>query len=403
MAASVWPNSTIRVGSDRESGFAAAFGDGDGIAIIAGTGSAITGRFSGNEDRAGGWGHLLGDSGGGYDLAIRALRRVLFDFDTGRRITALGRDVLRTLGLNTLRELTNWAQTAQKNDLARLTPLLFEHEGETGEILKEGSEALARLTAAVCRRLGYQQPPVQLLGGVFINQPLYARLFGDALKREWPGMSGLSLPNTAESWRCFPSCQCLSGGRMKNPRELAESSLREATTSKSIDVQKTSIACRSENLSRLFVHEERWVEEALASVIDPLSKAVEVTTRSLKSGGRLFYVGAGTSGRLGVLDASEMPPTFGVPPDRVQAIIAGGAPAMQASVEGAEDDDIAAALAIKERGRHWSRCGLWNQRQWTDTFCAWRIRSRPRQWRRNHPADLQSASRKRSRSRGCRD
>ena len=130
MAASVWPNSTIRIGSDRESGFAAAFGDGDGIAIIAGTGSAITGRFSGNEDRAGGWGHLLGDSGGGYDLAIRALRRVLFDFDTGRRITALGRDVLRTLGLNTLRELTNWAQTAQKNDLARLTPLLFEHEGK---------------------------------------------------------------------------------------------------------------------------------------------------------------------------------------------------------------------------------------------------------------------------------
>ena len=125
IGSSVWPNAAIRVGGDRESGFAAAFGEGDGIAIIAGTGSAITGRFSGKEDRAGGWGHLLGDSGGGYDLAIRALRRVLFDFDTGRRITALARAVLRTLGLNTLRELTNWAQTAQKNDLARLTPIAF--------------------------------------------------------------------------------------------------------------------------------------------------------------------------------------------------------------------------------------------------------------------------------------
>ena len=209
----MWPNATIRVGSDRESGFAAAFGDGDGIAIIAGTGSAITGRFSGNEDRAGGWGHLLGDSGGGYDLAIRALRRVLFDFDTGRRITALARDILRTFGLNTLRELTDWAQTAQKNDLARLTPLLFEHEAEAGEILKEGSEALARLTAAVCRRLGYQKPPVQLMGGVFINQPLYARMFGEALKREWPGASSLGLPNTPESRRRFPRRQCLSGDR----------------------------------------------------------------------------------------------------------------------------------------------------------------------------------------------
>ena len=92
------------------------------------------------------------------------------------------------------------------------------------------------------------------------------------------------------------------------------------------------------------------MEKALAACVEPLSKAVELATRSLKRGGRLFYVGAGTSGRLGVLDASEMPPTFGVPPDRVQAIIAGGAPAIQASVEGAEDDEIAAALAIKERG-----------------------------------------------------
>jgi N-acetylmuramic acid 6-phosphate etherase len=349
MAASVWPNSTIRIGSDRESGFAAAFGDGDGIAIIAGTGSAITGRFSGNEDRAGGWGHLLGDSGGGYDLAIRALRRVLFDFDTGRRITALGRDVLRTLGLNTLRELTNWAQTAQKNDLARLTPLLFEHEGETGEILKEGSEALARLTAAVCRRLGYQEPPVQLLGGVFINQPLYARLFGNALKREWPG-SQVSVCRTPPSLGAAFLAASASAVVAEESPELAESSLREATTEQ--------INRRSENLDRmpirelvsLFVHEERWVERALAASVEPLSKAVEITTRSLKRGGRLFYVGAGTSGRLGVLDASEMPPTFGVPPDRIQAILAGGTAAVHASVEGAEDDEIAAALAIKERG-----------------------------------------------------
>jgi N-acetylmuramic acid 6-phosphate etherase len=349
IGSSVWPNAAIRVGGDRESGFAAAFGEGDGIAIIAGTGSAITGRFSGNEDRAGGWGHLLGDSGGGYDLAIRALRRVLFDFDTGRRITALARDVLRTLGLNTLRELTSWAQTAQKNDLARLTPLLFEHEAEAGEILKEGSEALARLTAAVCRRLGYQKPPVQLMGGVFINQPLYARMFGAALKREWPS-GQVSVCRTPPSLGAAFLAVNTAVVIAEEPTDLTESSLREATTEQ--------VNQRSENLDRmpirelvlLFVHEEKWVEKALAACIEPLSQAVEVTTESLKRGGRLFYVGAGTSGRLGVLDASEMPPTFGVPPDRVQAIIAGGMSAMQASVEGAEDDEIAAALAIKERG-----------------------------------------------------
>ena len=339
----------IRVGSDRESGFAAAFGDGDGIAIIAGTGSAITGRFSGNEDRAGGWGHLLGDSGGGYDLAIRALRRVLFDFDTGRRITTLARDVLRTLGLNTLRELTNWAQTAQKNDLARLTPLLFENEIEAGEILKEGSGALARLTAAVCRRLGYHKPPVQLMGGVFINQPLYVRMFSEALDREWPG-SQVSVCRRPPSLGAAFLAANAAAVVAEESSDLAESSLRGATTEQ--------VNPRSENLDRmsvqalvsLFVREEKWVEKALGACVEPLAKAVEVTTRSLKNGGRLFYVGAGTSGRLGVLDASEMPPTFGVPPDRVQAIIAGGTLAMQGSVEGAEDDEIAGTLAIKERG-----------------------------------------------------
>ena len=97
IVSSVWPDAGVRVGSDRESGFAAAFGNGDGIAVIAGTGSAVTGRKAGSEDRAGGWGHLLGDSGGGYDLAIRALRRMFFDFDTGHRITALAREIFEPL------------------------------------------------------------------------------------------------------------------------------------------------------------------------------------------------------------------------------------------------------------------------------------------------------------------
>jgi N-acetylmuramic acid 6-phosphate etherase len=349
IASSVWPDAAIRVGSDRESGFAAAFGNGDGIAIIAGTGSAVTGRFGGSEDRAGGWGHLLGDSGGGYDLAIRALRRVLFDFDTGRLITDLARDVLRTLGLNTLRELTSWAQTAQKNDLARLTPLLFEHESETGEILKEGAEALARLTSAVCRRLGFHRPPVQLMGGVFLNQPLYVRIFGEALDREWPG-SQISVcqapPSLGAAFLAAEASSLL-------PREagsLAETSLRQAVTEQSNPRSRNLDRLPVRELVSLFVHEERRVEKALAGSIDPLARAVELATKSLRKGGRLFYVGAGTSGRLGVLDASEMPPTFGVPPDRVQAIIAGGAPAIQASIEGAEDDAIAGALAIKERG-----------------------------------------------------
>ena len=349
VASSIWPEATIRVGSDRESGFAAAFGNGNGIAVIAGTGSALTGRKAGNEDRAGGWGHLLGDSGGGYDLAIRALRRVLFDFDTGRRITALARDILRTLGLNTLRELTAWAQTAQKNDLARLTPLLFEREAEASEILQEGAEVLALLAASVCRRLVFHRPPVRLMGGVFLNQPLYVRLFSEALEREWPGseVAVCRIPaSLGAAFLAADASKILPGE--DHPDD--QTTLRRAATEQVNPRSRYLDRMSTRDLVSLFVHEERHVEEALAANVDALARAVELVTRSLENGGSLFYAGAGTSGRLGVLDASEMPPTFGVPPDRVQAIIAGGAPAIQASVEGAEDDATAGALAIQERG-----------------------------------------------------
>jgi N-acetylmuramic acid 6-phosphate etherase len=349
IASSIWPDAAVRVGSDRESGFAAAFGNGDGIAVMAGTGSAVTGRKARSEDRAGGWGHLLGDSGGGYDLAIRALRRVLFDFDTGRRISALARDTLRALGLNTLRELTAWAQSAQKNDLARLTPLLFERDSEVGEILQEGAEALAMLAAAVCRRLAFHRPPVQLMGGVFLNQPLYVRLFSEALEREWPG-SEVAVCGIPASL----GAALLAGGALKilpyEDEPSDEVALRRAATEQRNPLSSNLDRMPIRDLVSLFVREERRVEEALAENVDSLARAVELATKSLENGGRLFYAGAGTSGRLGVLDASELPPTFGVPPDRVQAIIAGGAPAIQASVEGAEDDALAGALAIQERG-----------------------------------------------------
>src|SRR5207342_1937085 len=69
----------------------------------------------------------------------------------------------------------------------------------------------------------------------------------------------------------------------------------------------------------------------------PLARGVEIVAKVLRKGGRLFYVGAGTSGRLGVLDASEMPPTYGTDPAMVQGIIAGGPAALTRSQEGAED------------------------------------------------------------------
>ncbi|BEM49617.1 N-acetylmuramic acid 6-phosphate etherase [Serratia marcescens] len=92
------------------------------------------------------------------------------------------------------------------------------------------------------------------------------------------------------------------------------------------------------DMVRCFNQEDRKVPEAIEKVLPAIAQAVDLAAVALKAGGRLIYLGAGTSGRLGVLDASECPPTFGVPHGVVVGLIAGGPGALLKAVEGAEDD-----------------------------------------------------------------
>jgi len=101
---------------------------------------------------------------------------------------------------------------------------------------------------------------------------------------------------------------------------------------------------------RLINEEDKLVAEAVGREIERIAAATDAIVECLRQGGRLFYVGTGTSGRLGVLDAAECPPTFGVPAEMVQAIIAGGSSACYRAVEAAEDDALEGARALAERG-----------------------------------------------------
>ena len=94
--------------------------------------------------------------------------------------------------------------------------------------------------------------------------------------------------------------------------------------------------------------EDATVPAAVAKAREPIARTIELVEHAFRAGGRLVYVGAGTSGRLGVLDATECPPTYGSPPDLVVGVIAGGPPALVRSVEGAEDDEAAGAAAMDE-------------------------------------------------------
>lgn len=100
---------------------------------------------------------------------------------------------------------------------------------------------------------------------------------------------------------------------------------------------------------KLMNEEDKKIPLAIAKVLPEIEQAITAVVHALKSGGRLFYVGAGTSGRIGLLDAVECPPTFSTSPKLVQAILAGGANAVMIAIEGAEDDLSLGAVELQKQ------------------------------------------------------
>ncbi len=135
---------------------------------------------------------------------------------------------------------------------------------------------------------------------------------------------------------------------VSDQKELFEQLTRLSTEQRnpvSMDIDAQSIS----EILQTINSEDKKVAVAVQGELEYVGKAVELVVRSLRSGGRLLYVGAGTSGRLGVIDAAECPPTYGTPPETVQGMIAGGEKAMFRSQEGAEDKQENGARDIDER------------------------------------------------------
>jgi len=123
---------------------------------------------------------------------------------------------------------------------------------------------------------------------------------------------------------------------------MQDSRLTEQRNPKSTKIDKLDVL----GIVDLINTEDRLVAEAVSDEREAIARAIELVEKALRAGGRLIYVGAGTSGRLGVLDAAEMPPTFGVDPKRIHGVIAGGYQALVRSQEGAEDHPEDGAEAI---------------------------------------------------------
>ncbi|MCX6132473.1 MAG: N-acetylmuramic acid 6-phosphate etherase [Ignavibacteriales bacterium] len=146
---------------------------------------------------------------------------------------------------------------------------------------------------------------------------------------------------------------------MTDEKKLFEQLTRLSTEQRnpaSMDIDALSI----EDALRIINSEDKKVALAVEVELPYIAKAVELVVRAFKNGGRLLYAGAGTSGRLGVLDAVECPPTYGVPFEMVQGMIAGGEKAMFRAQEGAEDKEENGARDIDERkvGERDVVCGI---------------------------------------------
>jgi N-acetylmuramic acid 6-phosphate etherase len=346
------------------------------VLVISGTGSCCFGRGArGVPMKAGGWGHLLGDGGSAYEIGLCALKAVATAFDATGRWPKLGRRFLRELLLNDANQLIDWAQGASKAQIAGLAMEVFaaarQRDALARNLLALAAGRLATDAVTCARRLFPRGTRVEFVftGSTLLKQPGFAAQVGARIRRRWP--RAVIVPLQRESvWGAIElAAQILAErrGAQASPaagRDVA-APVPDADATHACEFVRSARMSpteqrnpRSRNLDRLSVRgavalmlaEDARIPRALRAERRSLERAVDLIGRAVRGGGRLFYLGAGTSGRLGVLDASECPVTFGSDPETVQGIIAGGQVALWRSIEGAEDDADAGAQALVTRG-----------------------------------------------------
>ena len=362
----VWPKAgAVRVVEDTRSALADAFVDGPGIIVIAGTGSNVAGQKSSRDpiEKAGGWGHLFSDRGSAYDIARRGLELAYTRYDKDKKVSVLAQEYLTAAGKTSMEELVPFMlRDTSKTAVAQWARCVFlaaqKGDREAKALIADAVRALAEGVVSVAKRLRLRNPEVVLTGGLFDNQPEYVTNFCEALlgdllptasvlKVKIRGVIGAArlagLEKVSVVEKSAPTSKAIA-----EPSRLAAfaQASTEQRNPRSRGLDKRSIPA----LVDLFIKEERHVEKALAAQRKPIAKGAELVAKKLSAGGRLIYMGAGTSGRLGVVDSSEMPPTFNAPPEQVQAIIAGGAAAVFRSQEGAEDARDTGIAELKARG-----------------------------------------------------
>jgi len=339
----------VVISSDMVSGLIGGAEAPSGICVISGTGSTVFGvNQKGERLNVGGWGHLLDDEGSGYYIGLNALKASIRGKDGRLLPTTLGDRIVGELALASLEDIVDWSLSATKDKIAALSGYVFD-EARKGDriarhIIDDAADALSRSVEIVIGKLGMEREAfkIVLAGGVFeVNRSYFdrvrARVQRSAPRAEviYPlhdGVYGAAL--VAQKYHEFDL--------LKKYRPGHET--KSAGAGAEIHLEKKS----SVELVDLMNREDAKVAKLVSLSGAQIARATDLIVAALRRGGRLIYIGAGTSGRLGVLDASECPPTFGVGPGTVVGIMAGGDRAIRHAAEGAEDSAAGAVKDLKK-------------------------------------------------------
>lgn len=332
----------VKVTNDVQALLAANAPDSPAILVIAGTGSSVLLQDSGlNCHLNGGRGPVIGDNGSAYSIAVAGLKAAAYQLDGGGPETALVQAIPTALGLENFRAVSGWIGTAQRHAIAGLARVVDEAasamDGVARNCISDQADRLARqVQHAFFEHRMPPAAPVLTAGGVFEHSELFTTTFKESLRVYLPG----SAPIVPQYRGIHAVARLALSNTASDAITVVEAENQSAVTP--TEAQLDSLAPIDQltplGIVKLMHAEDERAVAAVGREAPAIAALVERAAQAVSSSGRIVYVGSGTSGRLGALDAAECPPTFGVSPDRVVALIAGGADALMRSIEGAEDD-----------------------------------------------------------------
>lgn len=347
------PGARTAVTSDSVAAHVGALGGRPGAVLALGTGVvALAVDAGGRRTQVDGWGPWLGDDGSGAWIGREGLRAVLMHREGRGPATALTAAATARFGDLQALPATLAAAGSTARTTATFAPDVLAAAAEDDEVAADVvARALAcwvELGTSAVQAAGV--PELALVGGLSAaaspTWPAGVHLVGAAGD---PAAGALllaqltDLPHEEAVVRCGPV-------HVAAPRTTSVDNVDVLATEQSRPDLADLDTYDADQLVQVLLEAEATVPAALAAAAPALARAVDLARGALTSGGRLLYVGAGTPGRLAAVDAAECPPTFGVTPDQVVALTAGGEGAATQAVEGAEDDRGSAVADLDARG-----------------------------------------------------